>query len=528
MSAGYPTLNEILRLSTSEPINWLIGASDEARPVRWVVSSADEAGPGDILLLPVSRLNSEVIQYATAQGVAALLLVGDCESLRLDPEGDLAIASIPESAGDVREIQRMILTVLVNQRAALIERGVRIHAQLSQLEAEGRGLFGLAKAMQEISGKGVMIQDKRGHILAEHPSSTLVTIWEDVLKQMSNLESLPEFLTDRKRVAIHAAVHHQIVPGGLERLVTPIVVGEMARGYLSLVGLEGEFDELDRLVLDQGGMVSAIEMARNKAIRETEKRLKGDLLTALLQGELSSRDATLWVQQMGLDLTQAHAALRFVWDGSGSPSRRRLETLVNGEVARLGMQVIVSPMGSEFVCFCQVSPGSKRPEQALALGRAVIAQAAREYAQNPCRCGVGSSVLTLEGWRTSLREAGQALELARRLGKETPLYFPDLSVYRLLFQLEHSPEIITFQEETLGRLLEHEGADELIHTLETYFEHNGNLSQAAEALFVHRNTLIYRIERIESITNLNLDNPEERLAMQLALRIYRMLGSKSE
>lgn len=526
MSISHPLLKEILRLSTSQPVTWLSGAADEARTVHWVATALDDAGPGDILLLPASQLSSEVIRQAGAQGAAAVLLVGEIPSLPPTPQSKLAVLSIPEAAGEVKTLQRMILTVLVNQRAALTERGVRIHAQLSQLEAEGKGLSGLARAMQEISGKGVMIQDKRGQILAQHSSSTLVTIWEDVLHQMSALESLPGVLTDRKNIASQAAIHHQAVPGGLERLVTPIVVGEIARGYLSLVGIEGEFDELDRLVLDQGGSVCAIEMARNKAIREVEKRLKGDLLTALLQGELSSRDAALWVQQMGLDLSQAFAALRFMWDGTPTLSRRRLETLVNGEVSRLGLQVIVSPMGSEFVCFCQVPPESKRPEPALALGRAVMEQGAREYPQIPCRCGVGSSVLTLEGWRTSLREAGQALELARRLGKQIPLYFPDLSVYRLLFQLEHSPEIITFQEETLGRLLEHEGANELIHTLETYFEFNGNLSQAAEALFMHRNTLIYRIERIEAITNSNLDNPEERLALQLALRIFRMLGSK--
>jgi len=132
----------------------------------------------------------------------------------------------------------------------------------------------------------------------------------------------------------------------------------------------------------------------------------------------------------------------------------------------------------------------------------------------------------LEEWRNSLRQAGQALELARRIGERVPLYYPDLSVYRLLFQLEHSPELIAFQEETLGALLGYEGAEEMLHTLETYFEHNGNLSQTAEALFMHRNTLIYRMERIAAITNTDLDNTEERLALQLALRINRMMGSK--
>jgi purine catabolism regulator len=304
--------------------------------------------------------------------------------------------------------------------------------------------------------------------------------------------------------------------------VAPIIVGEIARGYLSLVGLSGELDALDHLVAEQGSSVCAVEMARNKAIREAEKRLKGDLLTALLQDILSPRDARLWVQSMGLDLSQAHVALRFAWDGPAPPSRRRLETLVNGEITRLGLLAIVSPMEAEVICFCQVSPEVKRPEAAMTLGQAVLEQSRRENPDVRGRCGVGAVAQALEEWLTSLRQAGQALEMARRLGEQNPLYYADLSVYRLLMQLEHSPELVSFQEETIGPLLAGDGDRELIHTLEVYFTNHGNLAKTAEALYIHRNTLIYRMGRIEAITNLDLDNPENRLAIQLALRIYRM------
>jgi purine catabolism regulator len=309
-------------------------------------------------------------------------------------------------------------------------------------------------------------------------------------------------------------------------LVIPITVGEVARGYLSLVGLTGELDTLDEIVAEQGALVCAVEMARNKAVRETEKRLKGELLTALLQENLSPRDARLWAHDMGLDLLQAHVALRFAWDSAAPPSRRRLETLINGEVARAGLRVIVNPMGMEVICFCEVPVDTTRPEPAIQLAQAVIAEGRREYPDIPLRCGIGTPAPELSAWRDSFREAGQALEMARRLGESSPLVYADLSVYRLLFQLEHSPELIAFQEEILGPLLSHDGAPELIHTLEAYFEHNGNLSQTAEALFIHRNTLLYRMERIAAITHLNLDNPENRLAIQLALRIYRMIGVK--
>jgi purine catabolism regulator len=267
-------------------------------------------------------------------------------------------------------------------------------------------------------------------------------------------------------------------------------------------------------------------MARAKAVREAEKRLKGDLLTALLQDDLSPRDASLWVLAMGLDLEHAHVALRFAWDAAAPPSRRRLETLVNGEATRRGLKMIVNSMGSEVACICEVSTANNRPNTAIEFAEAVSSQGAQENQHIPIRCGIGRPALELGDWRQSFRQAGQALELARRFGEMKPLFYPDLSVYRLLLQIEPSPELSAFQEEILGGLLAHDNSEDLIRTLEAYFEHNGNLSQTAQALYIHRNTLMYRMGRIGSITGLNLEDPRTRLAVQLALNIYRMMGSK--
>ena len=518
------TLKDLFRLAFSEPVTWLAGEARTKRAINWVVFSVEEARRGDLLILPAAHLSLETLALAHKRRVAAVLVLGQVSlAPEAVPDGLTVVAVSGQQ--DARTIQQLLLTVLINQRAALTERGARIHVQLSQLAAEGEGLAGLARAMVDMSGWGIVVQDKRLNVLAEHSSPALTTMWEDVLKQLINVDSLPESLRDRKQAGRRAVIVTQDIPDNLVRLVVPITVGGMARGYLSLVGPAGELDALDQLVAEQGASVCAVEMARNKAVREAEKRLEGDLLTALLQENLSPRDARLWAQAMGLDLTQSHVALRFAWDASSPPSRRRLETLVNGEVSRQGLSVLVSPMGVEVICFCQVPPTTSRPELALALGQAVLEQGAREYADSPARCGVGTLASDLSDWGTSFRQAGQALEMARRFGERRALYFPDLSVYRLLLQLEHDPELMAFQEEILGPLLAYEGGRELINTLEAYFEHNGNLTQTAEALFVHRNTLIYRMERIAKITNLDLDKPETRLTVQLALHIYRMMGN---
>jgi purine catabolism regulator len=518
-------LKTLLRLAFSGSINWLSQEPSEQAPDLWVTTSLDEVQPGDILLLQAKRCERGELSQARKQGASAVLLLGEAPQGEIIPPGDLPLAVVPDQQ-DLRAAQRLLLTMIVNQRGALMERGVRIHTQLSQLAAEGGGLQGLAQGIANISGRGVLVQDKRLNVLAQCPSPGLSALWADVLVQIRTPEFLPDPLHDRKRAGRQTPTLAQEIPGNLERLITPIVAGEVARGYLSLVGLAGELDPLDRLVLEQGALVCAVEMARAKAVREAEKRLKGDLLNALLQDDLAPRDARLWAQAMALDLNQAHVAMRFSWDAPSTPSRRRLETLINGEVSRQGLTVVASPMGSEVVCFCQVQLDPGRPEAALVLGTAVCAQGKEEHPEVPVRCGVGAPALDFSAWRASFRQAGQALEMARRLGEREPLYFPDLSVYRLLLQLEHSPELVAFQENTLGPLLAHESADELIATLEAYFQHNGNLSQAAEALYIHRNTLVYRLERIAGIAGLDLDKHETRLAVQLALHIHRMMGVK--
>lgn len=518
------SLNDLLRLTFSEPITWLSGKPGKRCHINWVTSSLNEAQVQDLLILSREKVEPRVFARAKKRGVAAVLILGETHDNLAGIPLDFPVFSV-SGEHKPQNIQRLLLTVLINQRAALVERGVRIHNQLSQIAAEGRGLEGITHALADISGRGVLVQDKRGRIIAEHPSSTLMAIWEDVLEQIGAFDNLPDSLRDRKRAGINAEIVTQDIPGNLTRLIRPVIVGEVARGYLSLVSIVGDVDALDKIVIEQGSVICALEMSRDKAVRETEKRLKGDLLTALLQEDLSPRDAELWTQGMGFDLSQPHVALRFAWDGPSPPSRRRLETLVNGEISRIAIKAIVDPLGTEVICICQMPEQQTRPETPLALGQSVITQGHNEYPDIPIRCGVGKPAADVGDWRVSFRQAGQALEMARRFGEGKPLYFPDLSVYRLLLQIEHDPELSAFQEGTIGPLLAYDGSEELIRTLEAYFKHNANLSQTAEALFVHRNTLLYRMERISQILDLDLDNPDNRLAVQLALHIYRMKGS---
>src|SRR5438046_985679 len=116
----------------------------------------------------------------------------------------------------------------------------------------------------------------------------------------------------------------------------------------------------------------------------------------------------------------------------------------------------------------------------------------------------------------------QALQIGRRLFGENQIHsFTHLGVYRLLFHLDRQSELRDFYRETLGPLLHTDtrGDSTLIDTLEGYFRCNGNLSETARTMHLHRNSLLYRLGRIEEVLGQSLDDSELRLSLQIALKI---------
>jgi purine catabolism regulator len=539
-SNQFSTLQEILLGLDRRTVYWICGDEKAAQTIiRWVVGPMEPIQTGDLVLISPDEAVEDRIRDASAAGASAAGIIGNAEFKTIPCDGfpifmvrtgpDPQVGSVAHGTADAgnREglgaVHRLLLQSLLSQRTNLIERGAQIQTRLTRIAARDEGLTGLTAAMRDMTRHSILVQDKRLQVLASSPTSPLRPVWEDLLEQLLQFSSLPESLRDRRQADEAPVVAYEALPGAVERMIAPIVVGDVARGYLSIIGLANELDATDRMVAEQGALVCAIEMARAKAVRETEKRLHGDLLSALLHQTLSARDARLWAQNTGLDLEAHHAALRMAWDGAGL-SLRRLETLVNGEISRQKARAIVSPVSGEVICFCETPREGGRPTAALALAQAVIHRASEENPDSIVRCGIGAPAANLGRWHISFRQAGQALDMARQLDERKPLYYMDLSVYRLLLQIEDNPDLRAFPQETLGPILSHENAAELLATLDEYFAHNGNLSQTAGALFIHRNTLTYRMERIAEISGLDFDNPDTRLAAQLALRIHHMLN----
>jgi purine catabolism regulator len=144
--------------------------------------------------------------------------------------------------------------------------------------------------------------------------------------------------------------------------------------------------------------------------------------------------------------------------------------------------------------------------------------------------GLGDSATAPAQVRRSATEAHDAARLGRMVLGPRHIARPgDLGVYRLLLALRERGELEPFITRTLEPLVrDKRHGDTLIETLEVYFACNGNGARAAEALHLHRNSLLYRLNQAKELLGQDLDDPELRLALQLAIKGLRVMRLQEE
>lgn len=135
--------------------------------------------------------------------------------------------------------------------------------------------------------------------------------------------------------------------------------------------------------------------------------------------------------------------------------------------------------------------------------------------------GIGKSVDSMELIRSSYIQAQQILKILPRIqGVKKTGYYPECGSWTLLSRLSADDDLISpFLDLYLGKINERKDSIELKETLDVYLRNNGQLKKTAEELFIHQNTIKYRIEKLQNLTGFDLLDSESRLNLMLALRL---------
>jgi purine catabolism regulator len=306
-------------------------------------------------------------------------------------------------------------------------------------------------------------------------------------------------------------------------------------GYLSLVDQSNQLDEFDRLVLTYGADVCAIELAKSRAISAAVEQTRGDWVQMWLSGTPADDDLLATrAQQAGFDSNSQYVVVVFraVMESGQTLPLESLISLVRDDMSRRQVGGAVGQYVDVIVALYPVENPSQIP-RVRTMVEEVRVQLADRTPSGLVSVGISRVAIGLSALRESYREAKDALSIAHELGdSEKTTFYGDLKLYQLLLALKERnlSHMRRFYEETLGPLVEHDDRkqSDLVRTLNGFFDANGNLAKAAQDLDVHRNTLVYRLERISELTEIDLNDADNRLILHLSLKIQRVLATLPE
>jgi sugar diacid utilization regulator len=385
------------------------------------------------------------------------------------------------------------------ETVASLQRSMDIHERLTRVAVSGEGQPGIAKALHELTGMPVAIEDRYGNLSAwagpgkpsPYPKESFAKR-EHLLRRLMR-DSKP--VRDGERLVLLASPRRDVI------------------GVLALVDPGRRADHADLVALEHGATVLSMELARLRGIADTELRLRRDLVHDLLEGT-DDASALSRAEALDYDLRRPHRVV--IVEGKGrARAHDALLSAVRRAMRKTRQAGLVETWSGDVAI---VTAGQADWEQ---LRRAIVSDLGGQ-----CHIGVGGTCARPSELPRSLREAGLALRLQKTLLPGSgACEYPRLGIFRMLAAIPDLTDVEEFVREWLGSLLDYDARRkaELVRTLTQYLEHGGNYDATAAELSVHKSTLKYRLQRIRELTGVELNDPDVHFNLQLATRAWGTL-----
>jgi purine catabolism regulator len=478
------------------------------RPLRWVHSgeSKDIAtflSGGELLLTSgqgIGQTEAEQRQFVASLanvGAAALAveLAGKYFTQfphALTEEADkhrLPLIGLPVKIAFV-EASAQVLQELTNATTREFTRSYEISNFLSDRLLSGADHIALIHDFASRLGRPIILESVAHEIKAyygvdDEPSSSFVADWP----------------AHSRSPDIHAA---DAAPAIACRRI-PIVLQGTEWGWIHMPAMGLQNNHVDNIALGHAASAIAISLLNTRVTRARSAHHQGILINRLMVGDISGTGFVQRSLQIGHDLRGMRLVVAVI--SSRTKSLSNLEAEINAELRDRHLPAVMADIGQSLLAVI----GLKADYNLKSLAH---------HLESADRC-IGFSKLVESDALPAAAEQARAAASTRR----NVQFFDDLGLLRILVPLSNGPELDQYVEDELGPLLEYEVNHEkgLLETLAVFLSCDGNKSDAATKLFLHRRSLYYRLDKIAQILNRSLDDPETRLRLQIAVRSLRLV-----
>jgi purine catabolism regulator len=408
------------------------------------------------------------------------------------------------------EVTEEIHSAIVSRQLSILRRADKLYAQLAALMIDGAEIPELLAALAASIANPVLLEQE-GHGVLYH--ATYRATADEALAAWSVDAGDPSH-----RVGIPVIVAHG-----------------QAWGSLVALALDSPLDDFDRAAVEHAVSLVALALVRSGQESVLRARERGNFLADVLGGRIRAEDAEVRAAALGLEppadrllpIAMA-AAIRQSPSGPSEITWSAVWREVRDALQAVGLRSIIGMRAAEndMLIVLAVADGMTRAMAVEAIVRAT--RPATDRAAGHADAVVIAAGEMVAGWEGMPRALRRALETAVLAQGAPPRAWhdatmPDLT--RLLWSLRGDVHLGEFVEQRLRPLLEHDRTHsaQLLPTLQTLCEHHWHKAEAARGLGVNRQSLYPRIQRIQSVLGDNLDDPETRLSLELALRFHRQI-----
>ncbi|HEV3034111.1 MAG TPA: PucR family transcriptional regulator [Solirubrobacteraceae bacterium] len=492
------------------------------RPIRWAHSSevpniARLLKGGELLLMTgmgVGRAASE--QRRFMRGLVESHVAGVI--VELGPVFSSLPSSFVEAADEggmpLVELRREVMFVevteevhsnIVSRQLALLRCGDELQRRLTELLLDGAGIPEILSVLAATIGNPVVLE-KLGEGVLYH-----------ALHRSGDADALAAWELIRDDPLREARAIVCPVPGSSSK----------TWGWLASVPIDSPLGEFDKVALEQAVGLVALALLRVRQETLLATRERGNFLFDLISGRTSMSDAAGRAAALGFDSRSGallpvvlvprkpivEAAWTAVWRGF------REEMLSRSIPVLLGSRGV-----DEHTLIVLGIAAPARRESAIELAVEALRRRVEQHAGSSEQCviAVGSASV---GWEQLAEALRQAIDLATlaRSAPERPWHDADAaSLDGLLLRLRGDARLQQFAALRLAPLLEHDRrrTSKLMPTLRALCSQRWHKSEAARVLHLNRQSLYPRLERIQELLGVDLESRDDRLALELALRMH--------
>ena len=306
------------------------------------------------------------------------------------------------------------------------------------------------------------------------------------------------------------------VPDGLLAEV-PIQSGDDVVGAVVLLGT-GTVGEDAAEYLHLAAVASLTEVAVEEAKEEVEQNLRGSFLEDLRsRPDLEPREIVRRAGRLGCDLSRG-AVILCAELKTDRP--RHVVAMISEEFPG----ALAQHMDGRVYALLPAAGGDDAPEMTLETARKLATRLQRHGT-----VGLSSFYADPGEFTRGIQEAELVLDVLRQ--SDAPIA-EDIGTgtYRLLFRVlaSHPEEVRSFYEDTVAPIVKYDDQyrTDLVGTLEAYLDQNCNMNATAAAIYAHRHTVAYRLDRVKELTGLDPMQSEDRERLGLGLKAYRIIAPR--